>query len=71
MSTNSEIITSALFPITENAFDLTSASDSPCEVIFSFDTPISDKIYNDGDSDIFTHSDATFNCTGITLNYQL
>lgn len=71
MSTNSEIITSVIFPITENPFDLTSVSESPCEVIFSFDVPISDKMYNEGDSDIFTHSEATFNCNGISLNYQL
>jgi len=67
----SEGLLTQIFVLTENAFDFTYLVSGPCEMSFTFDTPISDKIYSEGSSDEFIHSEASNSCSYVTLTYEL
>ena len=66
-----ESVTTQSFTVTENAFDLSLLEASPCEMSFTFDTPIPDKTYTMLDSDVFTHSTPTNSCRLVTYSYLL
>jgi len=66
-----ESVTTQSFTVTENAFDLSLLEASPCEMSFTFDSPIPDKIYTMLDSDSFTHLTPINTCRWVTYSYLL